>query len=128
MQVYDHISISRLRHPRVGVGRRGEGAAPLVLPSGLLARGLQGDGGRTDGRIVSAVNGERVVSLVLSTRALFLVVIMGVLSVAGLGQRGRHQYQDRTGNARVQHAYDRVRGSITKAYWKRTGSVQRLQR
>ena len=79
----------RLRHPLVGAIRRGEGAAPLV-GSGALASALQGDRCGTNGRSVIAVNRERVVGLVLSTRALFFHTTMGA-GGAGLGQRGRHQ-------------------------------------
>mmetsp|Transcript_23059 Transcript_23059/g.54848 ORF Transcript_23059/g.54848 Transcript_23059/m.54848 type:complete len:456 (-) Transcript_23059:22-1389(-) len=83
-------AIHRLRHPLVGAVRRDEGAAPLVLSSGLLARALKGDRRRTDGSRVIAVNREWVVDLALSTRALFLHDAVGTRGV-GWGQRGRHQ-------------------------------------
>ena len=76
--------LSHLCHPLVGVVRRGKGAAPLVSGIVGLARALQGDGRGTNGRHVRAVNREWVVGLVLSARALLLVVLVGVLGV-GLG-------------------------------------------
>mmetsp|Transcript_22232 Transcript_22232/g.53239 ORF Transcript_22232/g.53239 Transcript_22232/m.53239 type:complete len:250 (+) Transcript_22232:420-1169(+) len=83
-------TVHGLRHPLVGAVRRDEGAAPLVLSSGLLARALKGDRRRTDGSRVIAVDRERVVDLVLSTPALFLLAAVGARGV-GWGQRGRHQ-------------------------------------
>ena len=89
--LYANSRDSRLRHPLVGGGRRGEGAAPLVLTGGLRASSLQGRGRRTNGRGVIAVDRERVVRLGLSTRALLLVVLVVGVHGVGLGQRGRHQ-------------------------------------
>eukprot|EP00964_Phaeocystis_antarctica_P143405 scaffold108954_cov68-Phaeocystis_antarctica.AAC.4 len=82
-------AIHRLRHPLVFVSRCGEGAAPLV-GSCTLASALQGHRCGTNGRSVGAVNRERVVGLVLSTRAHFFDITVSAGGV-GLGQRGRHQ-------------------------------------
>ena len=85
----------RLRDPLVGVGGRLEGAGPLkgIRWPGLLARvTLQGEGCSTDLGLIIAVNLERVVGLVLSTRALLLgTVAVVVAGVVLAGHRTRHQ-------------------------------------